>query len=90
MAEIVMGIAASHQPGLADTSLVEGTTHANQYPSIKAGFAEARMLLERARPDAIVIFSSDHFDRYFYDNLPPFLIAVGETAKGPVSRLLPY
>jgi hypothetical protein len=89
MAEIVIGIAASHEPGLVDPSLVlEGTTHAEQYPSVKAGFAEARTLLERARPDAIVIFSSDDFDRDFYDNLPPFLVAVGETAEGPVNEWL--
>jgi hypothetical protein len=44
--------------------------------------------LEEARPDAIVIFSSDHFDRCFYDNLPPFLVAVGEEAEGPINEYL--
>jgi len=37
-----------------------------QYAAVKAGFAEARALLEQARPDAIVIFSTDHFDRCFF------------------------
>jgi len=59
-----------------------------QYATVKAGFAEARTLLEQARPEAIVIFSTDHFDRCFYDNLPPFLVAVGETAEGPVNEWL--
>lgn len=32
------------------------------------------------------MFSSDHFDRYFYDMLRPFLVAVGKTATGPVNE----
>ncbi|MBV8055787.1 MAG: catechol 1,2-dioxygenase, partial [Deltaproteobacteria bacterium] len=77
MAEIVMGIAASHAPNLANPSMLRGVNE-EQLSRIKAGFAQARALLEEARPDAIVIFSSDHFDRCFFDNLPPFLVAVGD------------
>jgi len=87
MAEVVIGIAASHAPNLANPSLMKGVKE-EQYASVKAGFAQARTLLEQARPDAIVIFSSDHFDRCFYDNLPPFLVAVGEEAEGPVNEWL--
>ena len=87
MADIVIGIAASHAPNLANPSLMQGVKE-EQYATVKAGFVEARMLLEQARPDAIVIFSTDHFDRCFYDNLPPFLVAVGETAEGPVNEWL--
>ena len=87
MADVVIGIAASHAPNLANPSLMQGVKE-EQYATVKAGFVEARTLLERARPDAIVIFSTDHFDRCFYDNLPPFLVAVGETAEGPVNEWL--
>jgi aromatic ring-opening dioxygenase catalytic subunit (LigB family) len=87
MADVVIGIAASHAPNLANPSLMTGVKEA-QYATVKAGFAQARTLLEQARPDAIVIFSTDHFDRCFYDNLPPFLVAVGETATGPVNEWL--
>src|SRR5260370_16137538 len=59
-----------------------------QFSRIKAGFAQARAMLEETRPDVIVIFSSDHFDRCFYDNLPPFLVAVGESAEGPINEYL--
>src|SRR2546428_13980816 len=69
MAEVVVGIAASHAPNLAVPSLMQGVKE-EQYGTVKAGFAEARTLLELARPDAIVIFSTDHFDRRFYDNFP--------------------
>jgi aromatic ring-opening dioxygenase catalytic subunit (LigB family) len=87
MAEVVIGIAASHAPNLANPSLIRGMDQ-GQYGNIKAGFANARKLLEEARPDAIVIFSTDHFDRCFYDNLPPFLVAVGEEAEGPINEYL--
>lgn len=87
MAEVVVGIAASHAPNLAAPALV-GKIDEGQYHRIMAGFGAARTLLEQARPDAIVIFSTDHFDRCFYDNLPPFLVAVGETAEGPVNEWL--
>lgn len=87
MAEIVIGIAASHAPNLANPSIMRGTDE-GQFSRIKTGFARARSLLEEARPDAIVIFSSDHFDRCFFDNLPPFLVAVGDTAEGPINEYL--
>src|SRR5215470_17564038 len=67
MAEIVIGIAASHAPNLANPSMLRGMDE-EQLGRIKTGFAQARALLEEARPDAIVIFSSDHFDRCFFDN----------------------
>src|SRR5713101_8696890 len=86
MADIVIGIAASHAPNLANPSLMQGVKE-EQYATVKAGFVEARKLLEQARPDAIVIFSTDHFDRCFYDNLPPFLVGIGEEAEGPVTNL---
>jgi aromatic ring-opening dioxygenase catalytic subunit (LigB family) len=87
MAEIVIGIAASHAPNLANTSMLRGMDE-EQLGRIRAGFAQARTLLEQARPDAIVIFSSDHFDRCFFDNLPPFLVAVGDSAEGPINEYL--
>jgi aromatic ring-opening dioxygenase catalytic subunit (LigB family) len=87
MADVVLGIAASHAPNLANPALMRGVAE-EQYDRVKTGFARARTLLERAQPDAIVIFSTDHFDRCFYDNLPPFLVGVGETATGPVNEWL--
>src|SRR5437899_4545984 len=87
MAEIVLGIAASHAPNLANPSIMRGTNE-DQFGRIKAGFAQARLLLEEASPDVVVIFSSDHFDRCFFDNLPPFLVAVGDSAEGPINEYL--
>lgn len=85
MAQIVAGIATSHVPFLAMHPQFE-LAEEGQRNRVVAGLQEARSLLEQARPDAIVIFSTDHFDRCFYDNLPPFLVGVGEHAKGPVNE----
>jgi aromatic ring-opening dioxygenase catalytic subunit (LigB family) len=85
MAEIVAGIATSHVPFMAAPRRAE--VDEGQHARVIAGLGEARKLLEQARPDAIVIFSTDHFDRCFYDNLPPFLVGIGEEAEGPVTNL---
>src|SRR5262245_49644204 len=87
MAEIVIGIAASHAPNLASPSMV-GRIDPEQFGRIKQGFERARALLEEAQPDALVVFSNDHFDRCFYDNLPAFLVAVGDSAEGPINEYL--
>jgi 2,3-dihydroxyphenylpropionate 1,2-dioxygenase len=42
------------------------------------GLAEARRLIERARPDAIVIIGSNHFRGFFLDLMPAFTVGVGE------------
>jgi len=87
MADIVAGIATSHVPFLAMHPQFE-LAEEGQRNRVVAGLDEARQLLEQARPDVIVIFSTDHFDRCFYDNLPPFLVGVGKEAEGPINEWL--
>ena len=87
MADIVAGIATSHVPFLAMHPQFE-LAEEGQRNRVVAGLKEARQLLEQARPDVIVIFSTDHFDRCFYDNLPPFLVGVGKEAEGPINEWL--
>ena len=41
MAEIVIGIAASHAPNLANPSMIRGMNE-EQFSRIRAGFAQAR------------------------------------------------
>jgi len=45
--------------------------------------AALRQELERARPDALIICSNEHFTNFFLDNFPPFCIGVGEQHVGP-------
>src|SRR5271169_7038277 len=82
MAEIVAGVACSHVPFLAMHPEFE-RAGVEQRNRVVAGFEAARRILEEANPDAIVVFSNDHFDRCFYDNLPAFLVGVAEEAAGP-------
>jgi hypothetical protein len=81
MAEIVAGIAASHAPFVAMHPQFEQAPAAQGERVIKA-FTAARELLERAAADVIVIFSNDHLDRFFFDNLPAFCVGIGEEAEG--------
>lgn len=87
MAEIVAGVTASHAPFVAMQPQVEQAPP-EQRERVLKGFTEARDLLERASPDVIVIFSNDHLERVFFDNLPAFCIGIGEEAEGPVNEWL--
>ena len=84
MAEVVAGIAASHVPFMVMHPQFE-LAEAGQRSRVVAGMQAARDIVAQVRPDAIVIFSTDHFDRCFYDNLPPFLVGVGDFAEGPLA-----
>jgi hypothetical protein len=55
----------------------------DQRSHLRQGFDRARKVLEDARADVLVTFADDHFDRCFFDNLPAFLVGVGEEAVGP-------
>ncbi len=82
MAEIVAGIACSHVPFMASPKQWERLPEAMR-SNLRSGFDRARKILEDSRPDVLITFADDHFDRCFYDNLPAFLVGVGEEASGP-------
>ena len=81
MARIVAGIACSHVPFMASEENWN-RLHEAERNNLRAGFAHARQLLEESRPDVLITFADDHFDRCFYDNLPAFLIGVGDSGPG--------
>jgi aromatic ring-opening dioxygenase catalytic subunit (LigB family) len=82
MAQVVAGIACSHVPMMASEKNWERLPEAGRV-NLRAGFDRARQILEDSRPDILITFADDHFDRCFYDNLPAFLVGVGEEALGP-------
>jgi hypothetical protein len=82
MAQVVAGIACSHVPFMASEENWQRLKE-HERQNLRAGFDTARRILEAARPDVLITFADDHFDRCFYDNLPAFLIGVGEEAAGP-------
>jgi aromatic ring-opening dioxygenase catalytic subunit (LigB family) len=80
VAELVAAVAASHAPLI--TAAPE-SADAGQRERIYAGMAALQRELERARPDALIICSNEHFTNFFLDNFPPFCIGVGEQHVGP-------
>ena len=82
MAQVVAGIACSHVPLMASPKQWERLPE-NERRNLRGGFDRAREILEGARPDVLITFADDHFDRCFFDNLPAFLVGVGEEARGP-------
>lgn len=43
--------------------------------------------LDKLRPDLIVMFSTDHLNTFFLDNLPIFGVGVTDTFKGPIDEV---
>ncbi|WP_306316611.1 MULTISPECIES: hypothetical protein [unclassified Streptomyces] len=46
-------------------------------------FHTLRTRLAEARPDVLVVASGDHFNQWFYDNMPTFSIGKAVRARGP-------
>jgi len=78
MAEIVAAFGVPHTP--AFPALV-----ARQGPNCEVArlYAEVAKHLEAVAPDVLVLFDSDHFNTFFFDNLPTFLVGVTDTIEGP-------
>ena len=82
MAQVVAGFACSHVPFMAVSKNWEWLGE-EERTNLRDGFDRARQQLEAAHPDVLITFADDHFDRCFYDNLPAFLVGVGEKTHGP-------
>src|SRR5260370_348466 len=72
MAQVVAGIACSHVPMMASPKNWEHLADGER-TSLRAGFDRARKILEDSRPDILITFADDHFNRCFFDNLSAFL-----------------
>ncbi len=71
---LVFACAASHTPGIrawADAAPAE------QRERFFAGFEQLGEQLRSARPDAILIVTSEHFANYFLDGMPAFTLGQG-------------
>jgi hypothetical protein len=82
MGKIVAGVACSHVPFMASPKQWERLPE-DERTHLRSGFERARKIIEDSHPDVLITFADDHFDRCFYDNLPAFLVGVGEEAAGP-------
>jgi len=78
MAEIVSVVASTHNPRIfwnADQATPDDMNE------LYGTFAHLRGLLADSRPDVLVVLANDHFDSFFFDNLPTFSVGVGELAR---------
>ncbi len=78
MAKFVGGFGVPHIPMFADMVLREGLSS-----QTGALFGRVREALDRARPDVLVMFDTDHLNTFFFDCLPTLAIGVAESFRGP-------
>jgi len=81
LAKIVAAYGLPHTPFFPSRVAEEG-------PQSPTGltFAQARDSLAAARSDVIVIFDTDHYNTFFFDNFPIFAIGIDDTFTGPVDE----
>ena len=78
MGRIVFAAGVPHTPYFP--AAVRGAGAASRIATL---FAEIRRRLESARPDVLVLVTSDHFVKFFFDNLPAFCVGIVDEADGP-------
>ena len=78
MAKIVGTIGLPHGPNLPALVAREGDTC-----ETARMFAEVAAELRQMRPDVIVIFTTDHLNTFFFENLPILAIGVADGFAGP-------
>ena len=78
MAKVVAAYGLPHTPFFPSKVEEEG-------PSSPTGnmFAKARDSLDAAKPDALIIFDTDHYNTFFFDNFPILAIGIDATFSGP-------
>ena len=82
---IVFACAASHVPGI--TAWPEAAPK-DQAASVTDGFSSLRRELALARPDTILLLTSEHWANFFLDHASAFCIGRGDTFTGPVEPWL--
>ena len=78
MGKIVAAMATMHAPQLFTRPPEEDPKQ------LDAGIAAMRKLgevLDETKPDALVIFASDHMETFFLQSVPTFAVIAGETCQ---------
>lgn len=80
MAHIIGGLGISHTPsmGVEFDRAADNGTFATEWQPWFEGTRPARVLLERLRPDHLVIVYNDHLNHFTLDAYPTFAIGVGD------------
>ncbi len=83
MAELVLGLATSHIAMITRGAASDDT---DQMARFRRGFETLGGVLREAAPDALIIVSPDHVNRFFLDNMPAFCIGLFESFTGPAEQ----
>ena len=75
MAKLVGCYAAGHAPNIAR---IWDTMEAETRSWIDENFGELGKRVRAARPDVLVIHSTDHWCNFFLNNIPAFCIGIGD------------
>jgi gallate dioxygenase len=78
MARLVTGIGVPHTPFFPGIAKQQGDSS-----RMVQLFKRVRQELESAKPDLIVMLTTDHFVSFFFDNIPTFCIGAFEHVDGP-------
>ena len=79
MARPVLGIATTHIAAIVRSPQIAPPDEAGRF---RAGFETLADALARAAPDALVVISPDHVNRFFLDNMPAFCIGLRDSFVG--------
>lgn len=82
---IVFAAGVSHAPG--STAWTEAAP-AEQKDAIFAGYERIRGDLAASGAESVVIFTSEHWTNFFFDNMPSFCIGRADRYEGPVEPWL--
>ena len=83
MARLVLGIATTHIAAIVRSPQIAPPDQAARF---RAGFETLADALARAAPDALIVISPDHVNRFFLDNMPAFCIGLKESFEGPAEE----
>ncbi|MEV7389213.1 hypothetical protein [Streptomyces sp. NPDC091215] len=82
MSTVVQVLCVPHDPTLP-RALAHGAEAPEPLRRVAGHFDALRARLAQARPDVLVVVSGDHFNQWFYDNMPTFSIGKAVRASGP-------
>ena len=82
MSTVVQVLCVPHDPTLPGVA-ARGADAPEPLQRVIGNFAALRERLAAAEPDVLVVVSGDHFNQWFYDNMPTFSIGKAARAAGP-------
>lgn len=89
MARTILGVAVPHVPFITGSPEIGDP---KQVEALMNVFERKRLETEQFHPDLVIIASSEHVNKFFLDNVPPFCVGVSPRFDGPSDKgaRLPY